>query len=192
MSAVVELLKKLDLNKDRRITEDEIEGLTLKACGYSWGGAGAVHFAQTISKPGTIKVGGSPKHPIVWELHVRIPVQTIFVFDPVDFLKPAGTVPSTVGNFYNYFQTKRGNTIFRSLGPYPDRVEEGTLLSRQLRGTSISVAAGVTAEQVDVTARSDIIRYRTFEGDLEYSLIGPDVNHDYLHWLVTPFFDQSF
>lgn len=192
MTAVNELFKKLDLNKDRRITEDEIEGLTLKACGYSWGGVSAVYFARTISKPGTIKVDGSPKNPIVWELHVRIPVQTIFVFDPVDFLKPAGTVPSTVGNFYNYFQTKRGNTIFRSLGTYPDRVEEGSLLSRQLRGTSISVAAGVAAEQVDVTARSDIIRYRTFEGDLEYSLIGPDVNHDYLPWLVTPFFDQFF
>ncbi len=192
MTAVNELFKELDLNKDHRITEDEIEGLTLKACGYSWGGVSAVYFARTISKQGTIKVGGSPKNPILWELHVRIPVQTIFVFDPVDFLNPAGTVPSTVGNFYNYFQTKRGHSIFRALdNTYPDR-EIGTPLGRQFRGTSISVAAGVTAEQVDVTGRSDIIRYRTFEGDLEYSLIGPDVNHDYLPWLVTPFFDQSF
>ena len=114
------------------------------------------------------------------------------MFDPVDFLKPAGTIPSTVGNFYNYFQTKRGHSIFRALdNTHPDR-EISTSLGRQLRGTSISVAAGVAAEQVDVTARSDIIRYKTFEGDLEYSLIGPDVNHDYLLWLVTPFFDQFF
>ena len=59
-----------------------------------------------------------------------------------------------------------------------------------VRGTSISAAAGVAAEQVDVTIRSDIIRYKTFEDDLEYSLVGPEINRDYLPWLVTPFFVQ--
>lgn len=195
ISAINDLFTAIDCNNDRQITENEIAGLTVKICGYSWGGVGAIGMSQTLSSPGPIVVGGSPSHPITWNLHVPIPIKTVFVFDPVPILNPPGQVPDTVENFYNYYQDKGGDSIFRATGNYPDELI-GSPLSRLLKGTSVSVAPGVTDEQVNVTNDPSISRTGTpFLGsgnNNQYSLSGPDTNHDGVPWLVTPEFNSKF
>ena len=151
LDAVHDFLKWLDKNDNHVISESDVEGVTVKVCGYSWGGIAAIGFTQRLSQTGTIVVGGAGKNPISYRLDVPIAIEMLFTIDPVQILNQPGTVPSTVQNFYNYYQRRGDYAIFR----FPDGSiyddEFGSPFGNLLEGIEVDTAAQSSLQRmVDV------------------------------------------
>lgn len=195
--AVADLLKQLDKNNNRVITQSEIDGLTVKVLGYSWGGISAVAICKRLSQTGFIRTGGTPKNPIGYDLTVPIPISALVTIDPVQTLNPAGTVPSTVSNFVNYYQMIGGYAIFRNTdsNSIDTNIEAppspfGNWFSALLKGSSITSQASNPAIQVrvemDMTNTSvPGIPFPGIYGPLY--LFGGEVNHDVMPWYAAPY-----
>lgn len=189
-SALHDFLAAIDKNGDMIIDADDIVGLTVKVCGYSWGGISAIGFTQALSNaPTTIVVGGSPQNPIQYRLNVIIPIHVLLTVDPVPILNPPGTVFSNVVSFFNYYQQRGGYSDFRLVSNPATGKIIGNFLSKLLKGTDIYSQAGNTTQ-----TRVDLGGFGTRLGipfniynppdSAEYSLAGTETNHDGMPWLV--------
>lgn len=189
-NALHKLLKEIDKNGNRTITSVEATAVTIKVCGYSWGGISAVGLAQKLSQAGQIDVGGSPGQPITYTLQVPIRLQVLLTIDPVSILNPPGNVPSTVDNFSNFYQRRGGDAIFRK----PDGTiaidDFGSVLSRTLKGVSItSQATSTTQTEVNQISPPTIRKGIPFStgawAGIELWLHSNEVNHDVMPWFTT-------
>ncbi len=189
LTARKEFLEAIDTNGNRVITEAEVSNLTLKVCGYSWGGISAIGFAQEFSSaPKTIVVGGSPHNPIEYRLEVKIPVQILLTIDPVEWLNPAGTVPDTVQSFKNYYQERGGYSLFHRVSDGQIR-QIGNSFSSLLKGDEIVSQAGSTTQiRMDIgnwgTRIGTPFTIETPPDSAQYSLNALETNHDGMPWLV--------
>jgi len=193
--AIGDLFAQLDKNKDRIITQGDIDGLTVKVLGYSWGGVSAVAFCQKLSQPGFKRTGGTDKNPIGYQLEVPIPIDTLVTIDPVTTLNPAGTVPSTVNHFRNYYQTIGGYAILRTSESRADSsniqlppTPFGNVISAAIKGTNLDSQAADPG-QVHVNIKPEM-RDRWVEALWHWKdssgnpvsgnlfLCGAEVNHD--------------
>jgi len=186
-NAMWDFLKAIDKNNNKVITQEEVSNLTLKVCGYSWGGISAIGFTQKIASPGKIQVGGTPHQPIEYTLEVGISVNVLVTVDPVEWLNPAGTVQNNVKKYQNWYQLKGGYSIFRKTNTTR---EIGNSFSDKLKGDAIQVQAPLTFNGCNTRVDSPNLRTRTgaaflIDGDPTiWSLRGDETNHDGMPWLV--------
>lgn len=177
--ALANFFRSIDINKNRRLTRDEIHSLDLEVYGYSWGAIAAIGFCQKISGSGTIVVGGTPRSPIILNLDCPIPVQRLLVFDPVSILNPPGTVPASVKRFENYYQRNGGDGVLR-LAMKPDTIVQqlGSDLSRLLKGMRVDSKAE-KSDQHNIAAPDMSAK------DAMYFARGSETNHDTIVWFAT-------
>jgi len=186
--ALGDFLQWLDTSGNNVITANETEGVIIKVLGYSWGGVSAIGFTQKLSTTGTIVIGGSPHGPISYRLDVPIAIEVLFTIDPVRHLNPPGTVPSTVQNFYNYYQRRGGYGIFRYTDGVMDR-EVGNAFSALLLGVEVDTAAQSSIQvMVDVIYPSVTRSGEPYAPDnpIELILRSSEVNHDVMPWYARP------
>lgn len=187
-AALRDFLDWLDTSDNNVISEAEVEGIVVKVCGYSWGAVSAIGFTQKLSQTGTIVLGGSPGNPISYRLDVTVPIEVVFVIDPVDELNQPGTVPSTVQNFINYYQHRGGGAIFRNPDGTIYTDDYGSTGGKLLWGEEVvSASASSLQRQVEVVYPAFSTTGKPFlpNNPLELVLRSNEVNHEVMPWLVT-------
>lgn len=190
LTAEKDFLAFLDKDGDMIINPEDIVGLTVKVCGYSWGGVSAIGFTQDFSTaPKYIVVGGTPHDPIQYRLNVIIPFDILLTIDPVPLLNPPGTVYSNVDSYVNYYQQRGGYSLFRLVSDPTQGKQIGNSFSALLKGTNVFSQAGQTTQtRVDLGGFGSRVG-TPFDIDnppdfTEYSLADTETNHDGMPWLV--------
>lgn len=176
--ALKDFFSAIDRNRNRKLSADEVASLEVEVCGYSWGAIAAIGFCQRLSTAGTIVVGGTPKNPITFELGAPVRIKRLFVIDPVPLLNSPGVVPNTVESFSNFYQCNGGDGVMRSAQNHDLIIEKmGTVLSRLLKGTSITSKATIS-KQFNIGAE------KMTAADGVYFANGSETNHDTIGWFV--------
>jgi len=193
MQAVWDLFKFLDVNNDFIITQSEIDGLVLTACGFSKGGPAALEFTQHISQPGLITVKPALGHnpAVVYNLQAPIPVEMLLTIDPVPIGdEPLGNIPSTVSNFANRYQRKGGKSTFRLIDGTFYKYW-GATLSELFKGVPLTAASTSTNMDqqpmpINEMPLSIQVGFPFLNTTPELLLRNNELSHGSMPWFVMP------